>query len=43
MTFDEIKKTNLFKVFLVVFIAACLFKIIGSGYEFGQWLYRVMH
>lgn len=36
-------KSRLFKVFVVVFIAACLFKIFGSGYDFGQWLYRSTH
>mgnify|MGYP001494662384 CR=1 FL=1 len=40
---QSIFKSNLFKVFMVVFIAACLFKIFGSGYDFGQWLHRITH
>lgn len=43
METSQLVKSRLFKVFLVVFIAACLFKIFGSGYDFGQWLYRVTH
>jgi hypothetical protein len=37
--FEEFKQTNLFKVFLITFIAACIFKIFGAGYSVGQWLY----
>ncbi|MBB3839912.1 hypothetical protein FHS57_003923 [Runella defluvii] len=43
METSQLVKSKLFKVFVVVFIAACLFKIFGSGYDFGQWLYRSTH
>lgn len=37
-TIEELKETKLFKAFIIVFIAACLFQIFGAGYSFGQWV-----
>jgi len=43
MTTQQFFKSNLFKVFLVMFIAVCLINIFKSGYSFGQWLYQALH
>ncbi len=38
---QKITQTNLFKVFIVVFVAACIIKIFEAGYATGQWLQGV--
>ncbi len=43
MTNEAIFKSNLFKVFLVVFIAVCIIKIFTAGFSFGNWLYLKTH
>jgi hypothetical protein len=43
MTKEEFLKSNYFKIALVVFIAAMLIAIFRNGYDFGQWLYDVLH
>lgn len=43
MTTEQITKTKLFKVFLPIFIVACLIKICSAGYATGQWLYQLLH
>jgi hypothetical protein len=43
MKWEEIVKTNLFKVFVVLFTAVCIIKIFAGGYSFGQWLYIIFN
>jgi hypothetical protein len=43
MTTEQITITKLFKVFLPIFIIACLIKIFSVGYMSGQWLYQMLH
>ncbi len=35
--------SELFKIFLPIFIVACIIKLFGAGYHFGQWLYVILH
>jgi fatty acid desaturase len=43
MTKQEFFKSNYFKILLGVLIVAMIIAIFRSGYDFGQWLYDILH
>jgi hypothetical protein len=40
---ETLLKSKLAKFVAVVFIAVCLIKIFGAGYDFGGWLHKITH
>jgi hypothetical protein len=43
MNKEEFLKSNYFKIALPVFIVALVIVLWRNGYEFGQWLYKILH
>jgi hypothetical protein len=43
MNKEEFLKSKLFKIALPVIIAAMVIALWQNGYEFGQWLYKILH
>ncbi len=43
MTKDECLKSPAFKILLPLCIFTIIFLLWQNGYEFGQWLYRILH
>jgi hypothetical protein len=43
MTKEEFLKSRNFKILAPVVFAALVFTLWRDGYQFGQWLYAVMH
>lgn len=43
MTKEEFFKSTGFKILLPVIVVALLMTLWRNGYEFGQWLYSVLH
>jgi hypothetical protein len=43
VTKEDFLKSNYFKIMLPVLGLAIVIGLWQNGYEFGQWLYRVLH
>lgn len=43
MTKEEFFKSNYFKILLPVIVAALIIALWRNGYEFGQWLHRILN
>jgi len=43
MTKEEFLKSTSFKILLPVVAAALIIALWRNGYEFGQWLYHMLH
>lgn len=43
MTKEEFFKSKGFKILLPIFVVALVIALWRNGYEFGQWLYSVLH
>jgi hypothetical protein len=43
MTKEEYFKSTGFKILLPVFIVAMVITLWRNGFEFGQWLYSLLH
>ncbi len=43
MTKEEFLKSNYFKILFPVAVAALIIALWRNGYEFGQWLYRMLN
>jgi hypothetical protein len=43
MTKEEFFKSNYFKILFPVVVDALIITLWRNGYEFGQWLYKVLN
>jgi hypothetical protein len=43
MTKEEFFKSNYFKISFPILVVALIFTIWEKGYEFGQWLYKILN
>lgn len=43
MTKEEFIKSNSFKILVPVLVAAMAIYIWEKGFDFGQWLYNILH
>jgi len=43
MTKEEFFKSNYFKILFPVVVAALIIALWRNGYEFGQWLHKILN
>jgi hypothetical protein len=43
MTKEEFLKSKYFKIAFPVIVFALIIALWQNGYEFGQWLYKILH